>query len=139
MEGHPEVGGKRGRKKNINAEKKYVWERGCDYFSKCFSFRNALKWYFFIFKKLFLISAYQNNLKIQKNINVKQKKLKIFLKRKNKPRICCLNFTARAPSIMSLLNAMTDTTIRIFWPLQTLACTNFFFLLFLYVKILICP
>jgi hypothetical protein len=37
------VGEKRGRKKNINAEKKYVWERGCDYFSKCFSFRNALK------------------------------------------------------------------------------------------------
>jgi hypothetical protein len=41
MEGHPEVGGKRGRKQNINAEKKYVWER--DYFSKCFSFKNALK------------------------------------------------------------------------------------------------
>jgi hypothetical protein len=30
--------------------------------------------YFFIFLKLFLISAHQNNLKILKNINLKQKK-----------------------------------------------------------------
>jgi hypothetical protein len=43
MEGHPEVGGKRGRKNNLNAEKKYIWECGCGYFSKYFLLRNALK------------------------------------------------------------------------------------------------
>jgi hypothetical protein len=32
MKGHPEVGGKRGRKKKLNAEKKYVWECSCGYF-----------------------------------------------------------------------------------------------------------
>jgi hypothetical protein len=31
---------------------------------------------FFIFKKLFLISAHQNDREIQKNINLKQKKIK---------------------------------------------------------------
>jgi hypothetical protein len=46
---------------------------------------------FFIFKKLFLISAHQNNLKTPKNINLKQKNkkkiqflLKVLFKLKNK-------------------------------------------------------
>ena len=47
------------------------WNGECvrDCFLKCFLLENTLKWYFFIFKKLFLISAHQNYLKIQKNIN----------------------------------------------------------------------
>ena len=54
---------------------KHVWEYDCGYFSKCFSFENASKWcFFFILKKLFLISAHQNNLKTLKSINLKQKK-----------------------------------------------------------------
>jgi hypothetical protein len=40
---------------------------GGNYFSKCFLYGNALKWYFFILKKLFLISAYQNDQKTLKN------------------------------------------------------------------------
>ena len=46
---------------------KIVWECGCGCFSKCFSCRNVLKWYFFIFKKLFLRSAHQNDPKHIKN------------------------------------------------------------------------
>jgi hypothetical protein len=33
---------------------------------KCFLFRNILKYYFFILKKLFLILVYQNDFKILK-------------------------------------------------------------------------
>jgi len=36
------------------------------YFLKYFLFRNILKYYFFIFKKLFLILVYQNDFKILK-------------------------------------------------------------------------
>jgi hypothetical protein len=57
------------------------WE--CGYFLKYILFRNVLKLYFFILKKLFFISTRQNNLKILKSINLKQKKL-IFLKKKFK-------------------------------------------------------
>jgi len=35
--------------------------------------------FFFIFKKLFLTSTYQNDMKTLKNINLKQKKLLLFL------------------------------------------------------------
>jgi hypothetical protein len=48
------------------------------YFVKCFLFINILKYIFFIFLKLFLILEHQNNLKISKNINLKQKKINIF-------------------------------------------------------------
>jgi len=48
-------------------------EYGCGYFLKYFSLRNILKQYIYILKKLFLKSAYQNDLKTQKkNINLKQ-------------------------------------------------------------------
>jgi hypothetical protein len=50
------------------------------YFVKCFLFINILKYIFFIFLKLFLILEHQNNLKISKNINLKQKKINIFKK-----------------------------------------------------------
>jgi len=55
-----------------------VFESDCGCFLKCFSFGNAyIKIIFFIFLKLFLISAYQNDLKKQKkNINLNQKKNK---------------------------------------------------------------
>jgi uncharacterized membrane protein YciS (DUF1049 family) len=43
-------------------------------FSKCFSLGNILKWCFFILKKLFLMSAHQNDMKTLKNINLKQRK-----------------------------------------------------------------
>jgi hypothetical protein len=38
--------------------------------------------YFFIFKKLFLILAHQNDLKISKNINLKQRKNIIFFQKR---------------------------------------------------------
>jgi len=44
-----------------------VWKNGNSYFLKYFLFKNILK-YFFIFKKLFLILAYQNNLKTIKKL-----------------------------------------------------------------------
>jgi len=47
---------------------------GCDCFLEYFSLRNALEQCFFILKKLFLTSAYQNDLKTPKNINLKLKK-----------------------------------------------------------------
>jgi len=45
---------------------RHGWEYDCGYFLKCFSLENTSKWYFFIFKKLFLISAHQNDLKTLK-------------------------------------------------------------------------
>jgi hypothetical protein len=42
-----------------------------EYNYKYFLFKNILKLYLFIFKKLFLISIHQNNLKPSKNINLK--------------------------------------------------------------------
>jgi len=46
-------------------------------FFKLFFIQKCIKIKFFIFKKLFLLSTYQNNLKTPKNINLKQiKKLK---------------------------------------------------------------
>jgi hypothetical protein len=44
-----------------------AWKCDKSYFSKCFFLENTLK-YFFIFYNLFLISAYQNNLKIYKKL-----------------------------------------------------------------------
>jgi len=41
----------------------YVWQYGSGYFSNNFSCWNACQWYFFIFLKLFLTSAHQNDLK----------------------------------------------------------------------------
>jgi hypothetical protein len=52
-------------------------------FQKTFYSENHQKYIFLIFKKLFLISAHQNDQKTPKNINIKQKlinKIKIFSK-----------------------------------------------------------
>jgi hypothetical protein len=49
-----------------------VWEYDCGCFSKYFLLGNASKYNFFIFKKLFLISAYQNDFKTPQNINLKK-------------------------------------------------------------------
>jgi len=46
----------------------YVWQCGCGCFSNNFSCRNACQWCFFIFLKLFLTSAHQNDLKHTKHI-----------------------------------------------------------------------
>jgi hypothetical protein len=56
-----------------------VWDCGSGGGLKCFSFRNVSKWSFFIFKKIFLTSAHQNDLKTKK-IYFKQKKISKFLK-----------------------------------------------------------
>jgi hypothetical protein len=59
---------------------------GCDCFSKNFSCKNALKWYFFIFKKLFL------KCKIYKKITFYIKKINCFRNNKqNKSLIFTLN------------------------------------------------
>jgi hypothetical protein len=56
---------------------------------------------FFIFKKLFLISAYQNDLKTPKIIKLKQKNKKklifskILLKHKNKQDLSVLSFSSQ--------------------------------------------
>jgi hypothetical protein len=55
-----------------------VWKCGYGYFLKYFLQKKYIKIIFFLFKKLFLSSAHQNNLKIQKNINLKQRKIKNF-------------------------------------------------------------
>ena len=65
-------------KKTMHVYKKYVHgepdlEYDCGYFLKYFSFKNILKLYIYILKKLFLKSAHQNDLKTQKiYINLKQ-------------------------------------------------------------------
>jgi hypothetical protein len=41
----------------------FVWDCGNGEGLKCFSLRNTSKWSFLFFKKLFLTSPYQNNLK----------------------------------------------------------------------------
>jgi len=46
----------------------HVWKCSYSCFLKCFSCRNASKWFFFIFWKLFLRSAHQNDPKIQKKL-----------------------------------------------------------------------
>jgi hypothetical protein len=51
---------------NEASSRETIWKYSCFYFVKYFLFRNVLKYYFFIFKKLFLILMYQNDLKIQK-------------------------------------------------------------------------
>jgi len=56
----------------IIQKKRCVWDCGSGDDSKCFSFRNASKESFFIFKKSFLTSAYQNDLKIKKIQNLRE-------------------------------------------------------------------
>ena len=56
-----------------------VWKCSCNFFLKCFSLKNILKWYFFIFKKIFLILAHQNNLRTPKNINFKKIKINFLI------------------------------------------------------------
>ena len=55
-----------------------VWKCGCCCFSNNFLCWNISKWCFFIFKKLFLRSARQNNLKYTKKLIFYKKKLKFF-------------------------------------------------------------
>jgi hypothetical protein len=82
---------------------------GNGYGLKCFPLRKALKWCFFIFKKLFLRSAHQNNLKTYiKYIN------KIFLKKKLK------NMISRA---------------LFFWVLQYLSYSFLYFLTLSRIKV----
>ena len=47
-----------------------IFQYNNDYFLK-YLFKIYIKIYIFIFKKLFLISTYQNDLKNKKNINLK--------------------------------------------------------------------
>jgi hypothetical protein len=55
-----------------------VWDCGSGGGLKCFSFRNVSKWSFFIFKKIFLTSAHQNDLKTKKKIILNRKKFQNF-------------------------------------------------------------
>jgi len=52
------------------------WYSGSNCFLKCFFLKYIEIIIFFIFKNLFLTSAYQNYLKILKIINLKQEKIK---------------------------------------------------------------
>ena len=58
-----------------------VWKCGCCCFSNNFLCWNISKWCFFIFLKLFLRSACQNNPKYTKKFNFYKKKIKIFWER----------------------------------------------------------